>query len=53
MAGVPLLIFRGQSLEVLDLAAALGQPCDGEPPEAAVIAWEKFTWSSGKHDMRR
>jgi chemotaxis protein CheC len=39
VAGVPLLIFRGQSLEVLDLAAALGQPCDGEPPEAAVIVW--------------
>ena len=30
VAGVPLLIFRGQSLEVLDLASALGQPCGGE-----------------------
>jgi chemotaxis protein CheC len=39
VAGVPLLIFRGQSLELLDLASALGQPCDGEPPEAAVIVW--------------
>jgi chemotaxis protein histidine kinase CheA len=41
VAGVPLLIFRGQSLELLDLASALGQPCDGEPPEASITAPEQ------------
>ncbi len=38
VAGVPLLIFRGQSLEVLELASALGQPADGAQ-DAAVIVW--------------